>query len=218
MVRKYIYADESGDMTFTRGRGASRYFILTSIVLEDHSLADALTELRRELAWSGIDANGGFHAAENQQVVRDAVFAILQGGEFRIDATIIDKPKAQPKIRQDAVQFYQYAWFYHLKHLAPRIASKGDELLVVAASIDLKRRHDDFKATVENVLLQVSPTREFRCAMWPAASDPSLQIADYCAWAIWRKWERDDHRSYELIKRKIRTEFNVFRTGRRLYY
>jgi len=25
------------------------------------------------------------------------------------------------------------------------------------------------------------------------------KVADYCAWAIQRKWERDDLRSYELI-------------------
>lgn len=218
MVRKYIYADESGDMTFTRGRGASRYFILTSIVLEDHSLATALTELRRELAWQGVDTKDGFHATNDKQATRDEVFKVLQQFEFRVDATIIDKPKAQPKIRQDTTQFYQYAWYYHLKHLASQVASKNDELLVVAASINLKRKLSAFKAAIEDVLWQVSPTRNFQCAMWSASSAPAIQAADYCSWAIGRKWESNNLRSYNLIKGKIRSEYDLFARGARTYY
>lgn len=218
MVRKYIYADESGDMTFTRGNGVSRYFVLTTIVLESHSVADSLTELRRDLAWQGIDTDGAFHAAEDKQIVRDAVFAVLQQGEFRIDATIMDKPKYNPRIRQDAVNFYRNTWYYHFRFLAPEVVFPNDELLVIAASIGVKKERAAFKAAIESVLLQVSPTNNFRCAMWLAASDTAIQIADYCSWAIWRKWERNDRRSYELVKNKIHSEFDLFRTSSRTYY
>jgi hypothetical protein len=30
----------------------------------------------------------------------------------------------------------------------------------------------------------------------PHMSDPCLQVADYCTWAIQRKWERGDERSH----------------------
>jgi len=50
------------------------------------------------------------------------------------------------------------------------------------------------------------------------AADPCLQIADYCAWAIQRKWERQDLRSYDLIRAKIRSEYDLWAKGTDYYY
>jgi hypothetical protein len=49
--------------------------------------------------------------------------------------------------------------------------------------------------------------------MWPSASDPCLWVADYCTWAIQRKWERGDTRSDDLIKDRIRSEFDIWERG-----
>jgi hypothetical protein len=40
-----------------------------------------------------------------------------------------------------------------------------------------------------------------------------LWAVDYCAWAIQRKWEMDDYRSYKLVADKIATEFDLWRVG-----
>jgi hypothetical protein len=55
-------------------------------------------------------------------------------------------------------------------------------------------------------------------AFWPADSDPCLQVADYCTWAIQRKWERDDDRSHLLIAPKLRSEYDVWKSGEVHYY
>jgi hypothetical protein len=47
-------------------------------------------------------------------------------------------------------------------------------------------------------------------ALWRAAVEPCLQVADYCCWAVHRKWERNDKRSYELISDRIDSEFALF--------
>ncbi|HEV3094413.1 MAG TPA: hypothetical protein VGY30_07850 [Solirubrobacteraceae bacterium] len=36
-----------------------------------------------------------------------------------------------------------------------------------------------------------------------------LVIADYCTWAIQRRWERDDRRSHQLLADKIASELRV---------
>ena len=51
-----------------------------------------------------------------------------------------------------------------------------------------------------------------------AMAEPCLQVADYCAWAIQRKWERNDTRSYDKIRNKIRREYDLFERGSRHYY
>ena len=81
-----------------------------------------------------------FHASEEQQEVRNEVFKVLNQFNFRIDATILDKPKTYEKIRASDELFYKYAWYYHMKYVAPRVATAADDLMVIAASIGTKRK------------------------------------------------------------------------------
>ena len=217
-MRKYIYADESGNFDFSPNPKASKYFILTTVLLTDHKIASALFELRRQLAWAGFNMRSGFHATEDKQLVRNAVFDILSQHSFRVDATILDKRKSQPHMRNTNMRFYQYAWFYHMKHVTPKIATNQDEILVVAATIATKKKDAAFGAAIKDVMEQVSPTSSLRNTLWPAASDPCLQIADYCSWAIQRKWETGDERSYQLIKNNIASEYDLFKRGTVNYY
>ena len=186
-MRKYIYADESGNFDFSVHTGASRYFIVTTVMIQDHKVASELFELRRSLAWKGFNLQTGFHATKDSQAVRDAVFGILQPHDFRIDATIMDKRKAQPQLRTSAMRFYQYAWLYHMRYIAPRVATSQDEVLVVAAAVATKKRAARFNDAVKDVMSQISPANALKSAHWPASTDPCLQIADYSSWAIQRK-------------------------------
>lgn len=45
----YICADESGNFDFSLRSGASRFFLLTTVVISDHAIEPDLLELRREL-------------------------------------------------------------------------------------------------------------------------------------------------------------------------
>jgi hypothetical protein len=54
--------------------------------------------------------------------------------------------------------------------------------------------------------------------MHSATSHPMLQVADYCCWAISRKWKDGDLRSHAKIQSAVLTEFDVFRVGRKEYY
>ena len=218
MTRLHIYADESGNFDFSRGPKATQYFVLTTVFLGDHGIANDLLSLRRDLAWDGVDLHQEFHATEDKQCVRDRVFEVITSHDFRIDATILNKRKAQPQVRVRDTRFYKYGWFYHMRYLAPRVASSGDEVLIIAASLGTRSKRASFYDAIKDVMEQVSPTPNFRAAFWPAAVDPCLQVADYCCWAVQRKWESGDERSYTLIKNKIRSEFDLFRGGGTEYY
>ncbi len=150
--------------------------------------------------------------------MRDQVFALLAKHEFRIDATIYDKPKTQPHLQADTERFYKTAWFNHMGFVAPRIVKSTDELMVVGASLGTKKRRKYFQDALDDVVNQVSPSTTCRSAFWAAGSDPCLQIADYCCWAIQRKWERGDMRSHNLIKDKIKSEYDFFQYGQTRYY
>lgn len=165
-----------------------------------------------------MNLTDAFHATEDAQAVRDEVFDQIRHRDLRVDATILEKAKASPKLRLDEATFYRYAWFYHMKHVAPRIATPQDELLVIGASLGTKKKQHLLTQAIEEVVGQTVRSTRVQVHAWPAASDPCLQVADYCCWAIGRKWERGDTRSYDLIADKIASEFDLFTRGSTRYY
>jgi hypothetical protein len=98
---RYVFADEAGNFDFSRNSGASRYFVLTTIALSDCDVGNRLLDLRRTIGWKGMHLGAVFHASEDPQAVRDEVFDLLVAADFRIDATILEKSKAQPHIRTE---------------------------------------------------------------------------------------------------------------------
>lgn len=218
MPRVTVFADESGNLDFSRRKGASRYFVLTTVTCAGFAVGNALLGLRRQLGWDGIGDEIEIHATTNPQAVRDRVFELLDGHDFRVDSTIFEKSKAAPHTRPTEERFYKLAWYLHFKYVAPQIVDEGDELFVVGASLGVRKKRSLMHAAIRDVVQQVSPTVDFRTASWSATSEPCLQVADYCCWAIARKWELADPRSYDLIAGKIASEYEVFRLGRKHYY
>lgn len=217
MPRVYVFADEGGDFVFKHGEGVSRYFIIGTVAMRETRIGLEVLNLRRELAWAGM-VLPEFHASHDKQRVRDRVFDVIARSNVRIDATILDKPKTQDHLRADPLRFYKQAWYLHFKYVAPRIAGSLDELFVVTSSLRIKRKKQAIHWAVQDVVHQVSPTAIFHTAFWPAVSDPCLQVADYATWAIQRKYELDDTRSYDHVSSKIGSEFQPFAVGTKTYY
>jgi len=218
MKVSYVFADEAGCFTFKRKEGASCYFILCTVSAPVWTVSDRLLAIRRELALHGEPERDKLHATSDLQEVRNKVFEAIAGEDFRIDATIMQKSKALPRVRETSHQFYQYAWFYHFKHVGRLLAAECDKMLITAAALGEKKTKASFKAGVNNTVQQILARDKWEVAFHDSCKDPLLWVADYCAWAIQRKWERNDTRSYEMIADKITTEFDLFKPGRIEYF
>ncbi len=147
------------------------------------------------------------HASEDPQAVRDEVFGVLARCELRIDATIIAKREVPATLR-DAHALYRYAWHEHLARIASEIARAGDRLLAVASDLGTRKRRGAFHLAVDDAV-RSSARCPHRVAFWPNMSEPCLVVADYCTWAIQRRWEREDLRSQVLLASKIHSETQV---------
>ncbi len=124
MSRVYVFADESGNFDFSRKPGASRYFSVGTVVQRDDGpgrLAADLNQLRHDLAWQGIGLDGAFHATEDTQQVRDAVFKTLAVHPLRVDVTLVEKSKAIPRIRDTDVTFSSMPGFIIFAHWRPKL-------------------------------------------------------------------------------------------------
>lgn len=218
MTRRFIFADEAGDFTFAKGNNISRYFIVCTITMDDCTVGHNLLELRREMAWKKLSLGDFFHATTDSQKTRDAVFETIKRSDFRVQATVMEKSKAQPHIAISKHRFYQFGWLYHFKHSLAKFVSDEDEILITAASIGTKKGQAVFTNAVNDVVQQHLPRDQWSTAFWPASHDPCLQVADYCTWAIQRKWERDDARSHDIIKDRITYEFDLWKHGSKHHY
>jgi hypothetical protein len=218
MARLYVFADESGNFDFRHAQNVSRYFIVCTIAMTDCDAGSELLALRRRLAWGGLKVADYFHATTDTQEIRDQVFQSLEKHEFEIQATIMEKSKSMPSIRETHAAFYQHGWFRHFQFGMREPIQRCTELHVTAASVGTKKGQAVFTEAVRDVLRRTVGKRAYRSSFWRSSSDPCLQIADYCTWAIQRKWERGDARSYDLIKDRITYECDLFENETEHYY
>jgi hypothetical protein len=215
----YLFLDEAGDFDFSPG--GSKYFMMASVTRErpfgDYS---NFIDLKYGLVEQGMDIEY-FHASEDRQAVRDQVFDIIQRNltGMRIDAVIVEKRKSDPALREEA-RFYPRILGYLLRYVLEHHALEQYAAVIVFTDrIPVKGKRKAVEKAIKTVLSNMLPkTARYRLMHHDSKSNFQLQIADYCNWAIYRKWSRRDLRSYELIKAAVRSEFDIFRTGKTFYY
>lgn len=222
IVRRYIVVDESGHFDLGSRPGATRYLAVGTVTVDGddrrETLMQALSREKYALAKKGEDVKGHLHATEDRQVVRDRVYQVLLEHDVRGDVTLLDKPTAQPHLRETDETFNQYARYFHCNRIAWGLA-RVDELVVVASSLGTTRREATFRRGLEDVMDQKCPEDVARRLLWwRDESDHCLQAADYLLRAVTREKERGDGRSRQLVERQIDPVFEPFSSGTTLYY
>lgn len=215
----YIFLDEAGNLDFSNT--GTKYFLLTAVTKErPFNAYKELTELKYDLVELGTEIEY-FHAAEDRQAVRNQVFEIIQRNltGVRLDSLIVEKNKTGPALRAEE-RFYPEMMGYLLRYILK--GCKLDdyrEVIVFTDSIPVGRKRDAVTKAVKHVLAEKLPvTARYRVIHHASKSNFDLQIADYCNWAIFRKWERGDPRSYDLVKTVLKSEFEIFQSGTTRYY
>ena len=130
----------------------------------------------------------------------------------------MEKSKAQPQTRVTNHRFYHYGWYYHFQFAAPKVIGQATELHITTAAVGTSKGQGVFTTAVNDVVQQVIKKKTWRTNFCRSVADPCLQAADYCTWAIQRKWERGDVKSYDLIKNKIVHEVDMWSHGTQHYY
>lgn len=209
MAQVEIAGDESGDFSFSDKAGGSRYFIVTTVTMTENLIEHRLLNLRRELMWSGVGLGNGFHAYNDNSAVRRAVLREIAASGVRIDSTIIPKARVGANLRRSNLRLWRFAWLMHLQRVVLRVARRDDDLMVVVASIRTQMRAGAVDTALREIVGQVRAQRSVAHIV-NANTDMAVQAADYCGWAIQRKWERGDFRAHGAIRRLIRSEEVLF--------
>ncbi len=215
----YVFLDEAGNFDFSPG--GTKYFIISAVSKERPFRAyQEMTELKYNLVETGMDIEY-FHASEDAQAVRNEVFAIIQRnlGGVRLDSLVVEKRKVGPALRPEE-QFYPRMLSYLLRYVLNGYAlAQYREVIVFTDQIPVKKKRNAIEKTAKITLARMLPkTARYRILHHDSKSNMDLQIVDYCNWAVYRKWDGQDERSYQLIRPVIASEFDFCRKGMVLYY
>lgn len=215
----YVFIDEGGNLDFSPK--GSKYFTLTSVCkYRPFAIAPQLDSLRFDILEEGTEIEY-FHCSEDRQAVRDRVFPIIASPPAfcRVDSIIVEKAKTHPSYR-DADKFYPSMLGYLLKYALKGCWNESvTEVIVITDTLPIqKKRQAVRKAILTTLRAQLPPHHGFRVLHFQSRSTYGLQAADYYNWAIGRKWELGDTRSYDLIKHRLSSEFDIFGRGTTHYY
>lgn len=215
----YIFLDEGGNLDFS-ANGTPFFTVSTITKLRPFSIESDLLALKYDLLEEGLDLER-FHASEDKQNVRDRVFSIIGQHlpQFRIDSLIVEKRKTQPQFRAQE-KFYPAMLGYLLKYVFKQVMGENHKQIIVKTDqLPLNKKRKAFEKAIKTTLADMLPNHaRYRVLHHESRSSISLQVADYCNWAIYKKWTTGDSRSYDLIKEGIKSEFDIFRTGKEYYY
>lgn len=201
----YVFLDESGNFDF--GEKGSTYFIVTAVTMRRPIEIDsALSAYRYECLDSGWGVEY-FHCAKDSPVVRRRVFEIIREhlNQMQIDFVVVDKSKTDPASRLP-VQFYPKVVGQLLTCVIPR-TGVGDcqRVVIVTDRIAVKRIRVSVERATRDVLSGASADGpRYDLHHHESRSHFGLQVADYCCWAIQRRWSRQDDRYFELIEPALR--------------
>ena len=207
----YIFLDESGNFDF--GASGTRYLVLTSIgMCRPFPAWGQLDDYKYRCIENGTDIEY-FHCYDDRKNVRHAVFDVIAAhlDNMRIHCVVIEKAKNPPTMRETK-RLYLWMLGYLLKAaLSEELNTGAKEVIVITDTIPVNKKRKAVEKSIQRALAEKQPPKvTYRILHHQSRSHYGLQVADYCCWAIFRKWERKDSTWYDRIKPAVRREANVF--------
>ena len=223
----YVFIDEGGDFNFSLK--GSKFYTFTAVITytpwegveETAALRYQILsgELLPGLNQQYLDKNLSrcFHATEDKQQVRYLFFGIITKlGSITAHSIVVRKNKTNP-VLYDPHDFYPKYMGSLVDYILKRYVYS--KLCIFLSGTPIQNRKNAFLSAVKTEIKNKNPSKPFMIYFPPADSNLFLQVSDYINWAIFRKWERGDVRSYNLISNHMGTpELDIFQHGDVEYY
>lgn len=198
MVTLTFAGDESGDVSFSFGKGASRYFVVAVIATAaPETLRQLLADLRLR---SGLPADYEFSFnALSSAPLRRRVFAALAGADFEGWAVVVDKTTLPDPFKvMRRLDFYLY-FVTELMQLIPSAKREGATLI-----LDEFGSASQVRTELRRFMKVRDIPRQFkRILIKRSKSESLIQVADLVAGAILRRDARDDVGAYDYVAAKL---------------
>ena len=212
----YLFFDESGDFNFSP-KGSPYFHFGVLSTLNPSPLSAALIGLRYQMLGEGHEIER-FHATEDRQAVRDRVFATMSAaGGFEFDSVVVEKSKTHPSL-YDHVRFYPKFAGYLLEYVFNRFTDPKQRVVLITDRLPVQKQREAVEKAFKTFIRSRLGERPFTILHQASSVHPCLQAADYCTWAIHKKWRNSEMRPYANIRDFVRSEFDIFQHGKDRFY
>ena len=203
----YIFLDESGNFDF--GASGTKHIVLTSVGMSrPFQVSSRLEDYKYDCIENGTEVEY-FHCYNDRWDIRKAVFDLIAAhlDDMRIHCLVVEKAGIDPALRQ-AEGLFKWMLGYLLRiALAEELDAGAKEVVVITDTIPVNKKR---KAVEKSIQLAVArnqlPKMKYRILHHQSRSHYGLQVADYCCWAVFRKWQKGESTWYDQIKPAVRKE------------
>jgi hypothetical protein len=195
----FVYLDESGDTGFKFGRGSSRYFVITLMLVQDplpfHYAVDAL---RQGL---GFAAGNEFKWYRSDEETRWAFLRMLRKQDFTARVLVIDKMlMTAPHMRKQET-FYNFLVQLVLKYDNGTIQGAS---LVLDESVKSKKSKQQLTTYLRKELNASSTEPKIKEVRYHKShADNLIQATDMLSGAIYARYHKGNSEFFDYIRMKI---------------
>lgn len=210
----YIFLDESGDLGFNfKKKKTSKFFVVAFLFLKNKGPVEKIIKkifksfTKKEKKFH----KGVLHCFKETPRVRIKVLNLLKEKDVSVIAIYLNKKKVYTRLQDEKHVLYNYVTNILLDRIYnKKIISIKEPINFIASRRETNKfLNENFKNYLKNQInknhsikieIEIKSPNEEKC----------LQVVDFVAWAIYRKYEFGDETYSNLIKEKIIEESPLF--------
>jgi len=194
---KYMYIDESGDL----GEHGTKYFTIAGIIVDNPvTLSRIIKKLRKTKLKKKIKELPEIKANNSNNRVKEFILRKLSQSDCKIIAIVINKKDIKKYLFDAKEKLYNYLCGI----LVNKIGIEVDNLQII---IDQKHTNsllrEDLSNYLKNKICSTNNNLKLEVHHKISQSLNELQVVDFVAWSINRKFNVDDDYYFNIIKDKI---------------
>lgn len=193
----HVYIDESGDL----GKFGSKYFIIVAVIVKEQKILERIIKkLRQRRLKKKIKELPEIKANNSNRLIREYVLKRVKNCDCQIIATVAKKDHILDHLFKVKNKLYNYLCGI----LMEKISIPKYKIII---TIDKKHTNtlmrEDFNRYIK--LKFKSEDKDLKIEIYhkPSITSNELQVVDFVAWSISRKFNSGDDFYYRIIEDKI---------------
>jgi hypothetical protein len=205
----FAYVDESGDLGFNEG--SSRYFIITILKTKDEKpIRRCIKRIRQRKLGKKLKQVPELKGNNTPPHIRKKLLKELAELDIEIRCLVLRKEKVYPRLRDVKFRLYNYVAG---KILPGALAFNRNVHITMDRLSQKKIIREDFDSYIRARIEERTffPKTRMKISHLNSKNSPGLQACDFVSWSIFRKYETGDETYYNLIERRIKEEYELFK-------
>jgi len=206
----HVFIDESGDIGYPKG---SSILTVAALITGDSKRIERIPlQIRKKRLRKNLIRKSELKFHNSDEWVRKAVLSLLmRRDDFQIMAIIIDKRLVATELQEDKEGFYDECCAQLAAEVAKACPNAAGLNIVFDQRYKSKGVNDNFTSLIRTRVEEARPelrryTSSIQISGFDSQRSGGLQVADFVAGALQRKYEQDDSAYYEIIAARILKE------------